>query len=53
MGRLTIQSILLRDYPLVIGCTLVSGALIIGSNFLADLVKFKMDKRLISKGILD
>jgi peptide/nickel transport system permease protein len=53
MGRLTVQAILLRDYPLVTGCVLVSGMLIITTNFAADLIKSRMDKRLISKGILD
>ena len=49
MGRLTVNAILMRDYPLVIGCTFVSGALIIFSNFLADLVKAKIDKRLVTE----
>ena len=52
MGRLTINAILSRDYPLVIGCTFVSGVLVILSNFAADLLKAKIDKRLI-KGILN
>jgi peptide/nickel transport system permease protein len=52
MGRLTIQSILVRDYPLVIGCTFISGVLIILSNFIADLIKVKIDKRLLH-GILN
>ena len=52
MGRLTINAILSRDYPLVIGCTFVSGALVILCNFAADLLKAKIDKRLI-KGILN
>lgn len=49
MGRLTVNAILMRDYPLVVGCTLISGALIIISNFLADLVKAKIDKRLVKE----
>jgi peptide/nickel transport system permease protein len=48
MGRLTVNAILLRDYPLVVGCTFISGVLIIISNFLADLIKAKIDKRSIS-----
>ncbi len=47
MGRLTINAILNRDYPLIIGCTFVSGILIIIANFLADLIRFKLDKRMI------
>ena len=52
MGRLAIDSILSRDYPLVIGCVIIAGFSIIVANFLADLVKLKVDKRLI-KGILN
>ena len=52
MGRLTVNAILSRDYPLVIGCTFVSGVLIIITNLTADLLKAKMDKRIV-KGILN
>jgi peptide/nickel transport system permease protein len=47
MGRLAIDSILSRDYPLVIGCVVIAGSAIIVANFLADLVKLKVDKRMI------
>lgn len=52
MGRLTVDSIFSRDYPLVIGCVFTAGAMMIISNFLADIVKLKIDKRLL-KGILN
>jgi peptide/nickel transport system permease protein len=52
MGRLAIDSILARDYPLVIGCVFTAGAVMILANFLADFVKLKIDKRMI-KGILN
>lgn len=52
MGRLTIDSILSRDYPLVIGCVFTAGAVMIFANFLADIIKLKLDKRLL-KGILN
>jgi len=52
MGRLAIDSILSRDYPLVIGCVFTAGAVMIIANFLADLVKMKIDKRMM-KGILN
>jgi peptide/nickel transport system permease protein len=52
MGRLMMDSIFARDYPLVIGCALTAGVLMIASNFLADLVKMKLDKRLI-KGLIN
>lgn len=47
MGRLTINAIMNRDYPLVIGCTLIAGIMVIVSNLIADFIKIKMDKRLI------
>jgi len=47
MGRLTIAAIFERDYPLVMGCTLAAAFLMILSNLIADLVKIKIDKRLI------
>ncbi len=47
MGRLTINAILNRDFPLIIGCTLVSGVLIIIVNFLADIIRYKIDKRML------
>ncbi|MBP1682557.1 MAG: Peptide/nickel transport system permease protein, partial [Ignavibacteriaceae bacterium] len=52
MGRLTVDSILARDYPLVIGCVFTAGAVMIAANFLADIIKLKIDKRLV-KGILN
>ncbi|MCU0406067.1 MAG: ABC transporter permease, partial [Ignavibacteriaceae bacterium] len=47
MGRLTVDSIFSRDYPLVIGCVFTAGAVMILANFLADIIKLKIDKRLI------
>jgi peptide/nickel transport system permease protein len=52
MGRLTVDAILSRDYPLVIGCTFVAGVLVILTNLSADIVKAVLDKR-IAKGILN
>ncbi len=52
MGRLTVNAILQRDYPLIIGCTLIAGVLIIISNLIADIVKAKLDKRSV-KDILN
>ena len=47
MGRLTINAILTRDYPLVIGCSLAAGTLIILANLIADVIKTALDKRLL------
>jgi len=51
MGRLTIDSILTRDYPLVIGCSLAAGTLIILANLIADILKASLDRRIL-EGIL-
>ncbi len=50
MGRLTVTAILTRDYPLVLGCTFTAGVFIVLTNLAADIIKAKIDKRLI-KGI--
>jgi len=52
MGRLAVNAILQRDYPLITGCTLTAGILVILSNLNADITRAKIDKRLI-KGILN
>ncbi|MEJ5262769.1 MAG: ABC transporter permease [Ignavibacterium sp.] len=46
MGKLMVASILSRDYPLVIACAFVSAVFIIFSNFIFDLIKVKVDKRI-------
>lgn len=46
MGRLTVNAILNKDFPLVIGCSLIAGLMMIASNFIADWIKIKLDKRL-------
>jgi peptide/nickel transport system permease protein len=52
MGRLAVGAILDRDFPLVVGCALSAGTLMIITNFIADIIKFKIDKRLIN-GVLN
>jgi len=47
MGRLTVNAIYNRDFPLIIGASFISGAMMIISNLIADLIKIKIDKRLI------
>lgn len=46
MGRLMVSSIMSRDFPLVIGCAFTSAFFIIFSNFLFDLIKVKIDRRI-------
>ena len=52
MGRLAVNAILERDYPLIVGCTLTAGLLVILTNLIADLIRMKIDKRLV-KGLLN
>ncbi len=47
MGRLTVNAIFNRDFPLVIGCSFIAGLMMILTNFIADLIKIKIDKRLL------
>jgi len=47
MGRLTVEAMLSRDYPLIVGITLLSGSLIIAANLITDLIRAFIDKRTI------
>jgi peptide/nickel transport system permease protein len=49
MGRLTVSAVLSRDYPLLIGCTIVSGCVVIVSNLLADILHSLLDPRTSSE----
>ena len=49
MGRLIVDAILTRDYPLVVGCVFVSAILVIIANTVADVVKVNINKRLASE----
>lgn len=45
MGRLAVQAILSRDYPLIMGCTMAAGAVVILGNVLADILYAALDPR--------
>jgi peptide/nickel transport system permease protein len=45
LGRLTVIAIFARDYPLIIGCTLISGCMVIFGNLIADMLHAKLDAR--------
>jgi peptide/nickel transport system permease protein len=45
MGRLAVMAIFSRDYPLVLGCTLVSGVVVILGNLVADILYSIVDPR--------
>lgn len=46
MGRLTVSAILARDYPLILGCTLLAGAVVVVGNLVADLIAAFIDPRI-------
>lgn len=52
MGRLTLDAVLSRDYPLVIGATFTAGLLVIIANLIADLFRAYTDKRTLDAGLL-
>ena len=45
LGRLMLSSIASRDYPVVLGLTLVYSSVVIAANLLADIVVAKLDPR--------
>jgi peptide/nickel transport system permease protein len=49
MGRLTISAIFSRDYPLIVGCTMVAGVFVILANLVADVSHSLLDPRLRNK----
>ena len=45
LGRLLFQAVLARDYPLILGATALSAAVVILGNFLADVLHALLDPR--------
>jgi peptide/nickel transport system permease protein len=45
MGRLAVMAIVSRDYPLIMGCTIVAGVVVIIGNFMADIIYILVDPR--------
>jgi peptide/nickel transport system permease protein len=46
MGKLTVDAIFARDYPVIIACTLVSGVMVIMGNLVADILYAFVDPRI-------
>jgi peptide/nickel transport system permease protein len=46
MGKLVIDAIFMRDYPLIIACTFVSGLMVILGNLIADVLLVVVDPRI-------
>ena len=45
IGRLTVSAVLARDYPLLLGTTIVSGCIVIAANLTADILHRVIDPR--------
>jgi len=45
MGRCAVMAIFTRDYPLILGCTLFGGALVVAANIFADVLRAWIDPR--------
>jgi peptide/nickel transport system permease protein len=45
MGRVTVDAIFARDYPLIIGCTMMAGMMVIAGNLLSDILYAMADPR--------
>ncbi len=45
VGRFAVMAIFTRDYPMILGCTLLGGVLVIAANILADFIRAWIDPR--------
>ena len=45
IGRITVMAIFARDYPLILGCTIISGVVVILGNLIADVLYTAVDPR--------
>ncbi len=52
IGRLTVDAIATRDYPLIVGCCFFTGLLMLVSTLLTDIIRLFIDRRLAG-GILN
>jgi len=46
MGRLAVMAIFTRDYPMILGCTLLGGVLVVAANILTDTIRAWLDPRI-------
>lgn len=46
MGKLAVDAMFARDYPMIIGCTMVSGLMVILGNLVADILYVLIDPRI-------
>lgn len=45
LGRIAVMAIFTRDYPMILGCTLLGGVVVVAANVLADVVRAWIDPR--------
>ncbi len=45
LGRIAVTAVMARDYPLILGCTIISGIVVIAGNLVADLLCTAVDPR--------
>ena len=46
MGRIAVMAVFARDYPMVLGCTLLGGAVVVAGNIFADFMRAWIDPRI-------
>ncbi len=46
MGRIAVMAIFARDYPLILGCTLLGGIVVVAANILSDVLRAWIDPRI-------
>ncbi len=46
MGRMAVMAIFTRDYPMILGCTLLGGVVVVAANTLADVARAWIDPRI-------
>ena len=46
IGRIAVMAIFTRDYPMILGCTLLGGVIVVAANILADVVRAWIDPRI-------
>jgi len=45
MGRIAVMAIFSRDYPMILGCTLLGGCVVVVANMLSDVLRAWLDPR--------
>lgn len=46
MGRIAVMAIFARDYPMILGCTLLGGAVVVAANIFSDILRAWIDPRI-------